>query len=57
MEHEIEEQKIELNPELKQRGSLEFTSLDSYLISFEDQENAKVLSMEKKNISLFLEIK
>ena len=48
MEHEIEEQKIELNPELKQRGSLEFTSLDSYLISDEDKENAKVLSMEKK---------
>ena len=36
MEHEIEEQKIELNPELKQRGLFEFTSLDSYLISDED---------------------
>ena len=48
MEHEIEEQKIELNPELKQRGLFEFTSLDSYLISEEDYENAKALSMEKK---------
>ena len=48
MEHEIEEQKIELNPELKQRGLFEFTSLDSYLISDEDYENAKALSMEKK---------
>ena len=41
MANEIEEQKIELNPELKQRGSFEFTSLDSYLISEEDYENAK----------------
>ena len=48
MEHEIEEQKIELNPELKQRGLFEFTSLDSYLISDEDYESAKALSMEKK---------
>ena len=48
MAHEIEEQKIELNPELKPRGSFEFTSLDSYLISDEDKEYAKVLSMEKK---------
>lgn len=48
MEHEIEEQKIELNPELKQRGLFEFTSLDSYLISDEDYENAEALSMEKK---------
>jgi hypothetical protein len=48
MAHEIEEQKIELNPELKPRGSFEFTSLDSYLISDEDYENAKALSMEKK---------
>ena len=48
IEHEIEEQKIELNPELKQRGLFEFTSLDSYLISDEDYESAKALSMEKK---------
>jgi hypothetical protein len=48
MAHEIEEQKIDLNPELKPRGSFKFTSLDSYLISDEDKEYAKVLSMEKK---------
>ena len=48
IEHEIEEQKIELNPQLKQRGSFEFTSLNSCLISDEDYKNAKALSMEKK---------
>ena len=48
MEAKIEELKIELNPELKPRGSFEFTTLDSNIISKEDIENAKILSTEKK---------
>ncbi len=48
MANEIEEQKIELNPELKPRGSFEFTCLDSYLILDEEKESAQVLSMKKK---------
>ena len=48
MEAKIEELKIELNPELKPRGSFEFTTLDSNIISEEDIENAKILLTEKK---------
>ena len=48
MEAKIEELKIELNPELKPRGSFEFTTLDSNIISEEDIENAEILSTEKK---------
>ena len=48
MEAKIEELKIELNPELKPRGSFEFTTLDSNIISKEDIENAEILSTEKK---------
>ena len=48
MDHKIEELNIELYPELKQRGSFEFTTLDSILISDEEIENAQILSMEKK---------
>jgi len=48
MEAKIEELKIELNPELKPRGSFKFTTLDSIIISDEDKENARYLSTEKK---------
>ena len=48
MEAKIEELKIELNPELKPRGSFKFTTLDSIIISDEDKENARLLSTEKK---------
>ena len=48
MEAKIEELKIELNPELKPRGSFKFTTLDSIIISVEDKENARYLSTEKK---------
>ena len=45
---QIEELNIELNPELKPRGSFQFTTLDSILISDEEMENAELLSIEKK---------
>jgi hypothetical protein len=48
MEAKIEELKIELNPELKPRGSFKFTTLDSIIISDEDKQNARYLSTEKK---------
>ena len=48
MEAKIEELKIELNPELKPRGSFKFTTLDSIIISDEDKENARYLSTRKK---------
>ena len=48
METQIEEINIELNPELKPRGQLSFSKLDSILISDEDMENAELLSTEKK---------
>ena len=48
MEAKIEELKIELNPELKPRGSFKFTTLDSIIISVEDKENARYLSTKKK---------
>ena len=48
MEAKIEELKIELNPELKPRGSFKFTTLDSIIISDEDKENARYLSTKKK---------
>ena len=48
MEAKIEELKIELNPELKPRGSFKFTTLDSIIISDEDKENARYLSTVKK---------
>ena len=48
MEAKIEELKIELNPELKPRGSFKFTTLDSIIISDEDKENARFLSTRKK---------
>ena len=48
METQIEELNIELNPELKSRGSFKFTTLDSSLISKEEMENAEILSIEKK---------
>ena len=48
MEAKIEELKIELNPELKPRGSFKFTTLDSIIISAEDKENARYLSTRKK---------
>ena len=48
MGSKIEEMQIELYPELKPRGSFQFTTLDSIVISEEDKENARILSTEKK---------
>ena len=47
MESKIEELHIEIYPELKPRGSFEFTTLNSVIISEEDKENAELLSTKK----------
>ena len=48
MEQKVEELNIELYPELKPRGKFEFATLNSMLISEEEMENAKILSIKKK---------